>query len=471
MDRDIADFALEGARTLGAQYAEVRQEKLAEDVFLLKNGNPEVSGFGRQHGISIRVLVGGSLGFATTNIMTKDASKRMAETAVKMAKVGSRLVKSKIAMSGEKAYVKNYEVKQKVKIEDVSQEEKFNAVFEIEKNLPKDVTVPARYLVLNSTLAEKYYTNSEGSKLYSRLPKIHFFGMINVVEGNDMEQAMLQYGKTRGWEYIKELDMSGKINAEVRMLKKMITEGKKAPKEKIDIVCGPEVVGIAVHESCGHPYEADRILGREAAQAGESFVTQKMLGDTIGSKLVTVIDDPTYDGSYGHYLFDDEGVRARPRELIRGGKINEFLHNRETAAEMKVNSNASARASYYGVEPIVRMSNTYMKEGDFGFDEIFKGIKLGVYIKSFTEWNIDDKRYNQKYVGREAYLIKDGEVTTPIRRPILEITTPGFYSAVTAVGKEVERSAATCGKGEPAQGIPVDTGGPTIRLGGIVLGG
>jgi TldD protein len=282
---------------------------------------------------------------------------------------------------------------------------------------------------------------------------------------------MPQYGKTRGWEYVKELDMPQKIADELLMLQKMIKEGKKAPKEKIDIVCGPEVVGIAVHESCGHPYEADRILGREAAQAGESFVTQSMLGTKIGSEIVTVIDDPTCEGSYGHYLFDDEGVAARPRELIRNGVINEFLQNRETATEFDVKSNAASRAQYYGVEPIVRMSNTYMKEGDHGFDELFEGITLGVFLKSFTEWNIDDKRYNQKYVGREAYLIENGKVTTPVRRPVLELTTPKFYSSVTAIGKEVERSAATCGKGEPAQGVPVDTGGPAIRLGGIVLGG
>ena len=86
------------------------------------------------------------------------------------------------------------------------------------------------------------------------------------------------------------------------------------------------------------------------------------------------------------------------------------------------------------------------------------------------EWNIDDRRYNQRYVGLEAYMIENGEVTTPVRNPILEITTPGLYGSVDAVGKELAFSGATCGKGDPMQGAPVWTGGPPIRLRQIKLG-
>ena len=36
-------------------------------------------------------------------------------------------------------------------------------------------------------------------------------------------------------------------------------------------------------------------------------------------------------------------------------------------------------------------------------------LKKGIYMKSFTEWNIDDKRMHQRYVGAEAYIIKNGK--------------------------------------------------------------
>ena len=247
-------------------------------------------------------------------------------------------------------------------------------------------------------------------------------------------------------------------------MEKMLEKARSPPPGKIDLIIGPQVTGIAVHESTGHPYEADRIMGREAAQAGESFVKPEMLGTRIGSELVTVVDDPTIEGSYGFYLYDDEGVKARRRFLMKNGIINEFLQNRETAAKLGVKSNAAARASRYSLEPLVRMANTFMLPGDSTLEEMIKETKLGVYMKRFQEWNIDDRRFNMRMVGSEAYLIENGEIKHPVWRPTLEITTPKFYESITAVGKDLEFWAATCGKGDPAQGVPVWIGGPSVKL-------
>ena len=85
------------------------------------------------------------------------------------------------------------------------------------------------------------------------------------------------------------------------------------------------------------------------------------------------------------------------------------------------------------------------------------------------EWNIDDTRYNNKYVGSEAYLIENGEITKPIINPTIEITTPALYSAIKAVGNNLEFHAASCGKGEPMQGMPVTMGGPSMLIKGVKL--
>lgn len=470
MDRDFAEFAVNKARDLKVEFAESRLEEVESNEFLLKNGNMEVSEFVRSYGFNIRVLKDGCLGFGSTNIMAKDKIENIVEKAVKMAKASSRFVKKKICLSEEKGIEDSYEIKQRNKIEDISFEEKLKKLQEFEKNLPEGILIPARIFEIADDIREKYYVNSDGAKIYSKIPKVHVLGVITILENNETEQAILQYGKTQGWEFFKENDVSEMINKEALILQRSIKEGKSAPIGNIDIIAGPEVVGIAAHESCGHPYEADRILGREAAQAGESFVKKDMIGEKIGSEVVNVLEDPTIENSYGYYLYDEEGVKARPRYLIKNGIINEFLHNRETAFEMGLKSNGSARASSYANEPIIRMSNTFIKEGDYSDEELFEGIN-GIFINSFNEWNIDDKRFNQKYVGREAYLIENGKIKHPIRKPILELTTPKFYSSIDAIGKNIVFFPANCGKGEPMQVAPVFTGGPMIRLRDIRLGG
>jgi len=282
---------------------------------------------------------------------------------------------------------------------------------------------------------------------------------------------MLHLGESRGWEAVERWDITNLMKSEAETLSRILLEAESPPKGVMDVVLGPEVIGLVSHESSGHPGEADRILGREAAQAGETYLKADSIGLRVGSEAVNVVDDPTIMGSFGFYLYDEEGVEARKRILIKEGVINEFLHNRETAFKFGVESNGSSRANAYNREPIVRMANTYLEPGDYKREELIEDIKEGIYIKSFMEWNIDDRRFNQRYVGLEAYKIEKGELKGMVKNPILEVTTIGLWSAVDAVGRDLEFQAAYCGKGDPMQGIPVWTGGPHVRLRNIRFGG
>ena len=143
-----------------------------------------------------------------------------------------------------------------------------------------------------------------------------------------------------------------------------------------------------------------------------------------------------------------------------------MLHNRESAAFMETKSTAAARALGFNREPIPRMANTYLAPGDFTFEEMVEDVKLGVYMNDFTEWNIDDRRYQSKYVGLESYLIENGEMKHMVRRPVLETTTPKLWGSVDAVAKKdlLEFDAAACGKGDPMQVVPVYHGGSFMRI-------
>ena len=363
----------------------------------------------------------------------------------------------------------------KVDVRDVPIEEKFETLFIIEKSLDQEnvhVSLPSRILLFDEDLTEKYYVNSDGAKLHGFVPRLSLFFILTASEpGKGTVQRIRHEAQSRGWEAVEDWKPNEIAADEAKTLGRLLREGVSPPTGEVDMVLGPEITGIICHESCGHPQEADRILGREAAQAGESYIKPDMVGERIGTENVTIIDDSTLPNSYGFYLYDDEGIKAGPRTLIKEGVIAGFLQNRETAAEFGVGSNGASRSVAYDREPIIRMANTHMKPGDHTREELIEGVKHGVYMKSFMEWNIDDRRYNQRYVGLEAYLIENGEVTTPVRNPILEVTTPGLYGSVDAVGKEMEFAAATCGKGDPTQGAPVWTGGPPIRLRQIRLGG
>jgi len=472
---DKTRLAVDQALKSGADYAEARAQRDIGHTLTLNNGIPEPVTVTRRLGIGIRVIVDGSMGFASTNSLESSQIRNAAETAVKIARAATRLMSKPSKLAPEKSWEDKWEVRMKSDIREVSIEEKLNVLYSIEKALSLEqvnISLPSRILLIDDELTEKVYLNSEGSEIRGIVPRISLFLILTGEEkGKGTIQRMRHEAQSRGWEAVKGWDPPAIAAGEARMLGKMLREGKQPPTGEIDLVLGPEVTGIICHESCGHPQEADRILGREGAQAGESYVTREMMSKRIGSEHVTIIDDPTLPNSYGFYMYDDEGVRAKPRTLIKEGIISDLLHNRETAADFGVSSNAAARSVAYDREPIIRMANTFMKPEDYTLDELVEDVKYGVYMKSFMEWNIDDRRYNQRYVGLEAYAIEDGKIAMPVRNPILEVTTPGLYGSVDAVGKEMEYAGATCGKGDPQQGAPVWTGGPPIRIRKIRLGG
>jgi TldD protein len=472
MNIDLADFAVKYAVEKGASYAEARLEHSSGDGFALRNGNLDISGIETVTGIGCRILVGGSNSFISTNRMEKPKIRGLINDAVKTTKASARLVKEKVKFSEEPIQNKKYEAKEKIKLSETSSKEKLELLLDLEKIVMSlGIRIPARYMGLGTSLTEKYFTNSEGSKIWAKIPRIELTYLITILHENQTKQRIFQFKASKGWEVIKEWKLREHLTDECRNLYKVLKDGVAPPKGELDVVVGPEITGIACHESSGHPSEADRILGREGAQAGESFMTPDIIGKKIGIPELNIVDDPTIPGSAGFYLFDEEGVEARKRFLVKDGKINEFLHNRRSAKLMGIKSNGSARATGYSFEPIIRMANTFALPGNHSLEELIEGVKRGVYIKSFMEWNIDDLRKNVKYVGNEAYLIENGKITNPVKSPVIETTTLNYWSSVDAIGKKTEFSAATCGKGEPQQGIPIWHGGPAMRLRKLRLGG
>ena len=474
--KELADFAVEYAGKLGAEYAEARFQNDLKNMYLLVNGKPEVGRFVRSSGIGIRVLIDGGMSFISINKPDHELLKKRVKEAVKIARSSAKTMKKPIRLSPEKTFQKEWEAKPKVPFQDVSLEEKMGLLSDIDDAVssPREVgtKIASRYFYFLEYEIKKYFLNSEGTEISSLLPRIMFYGLLTASEPQQgTEQDRIEKGESRGWEAVKEWDLVNHAAEKAKTLGRILKTAKEAPKGKLDIVLGSEVVGLMMHESAGHPYEADRIMGREAAQAGESFITRGMIGQKISPEIVTVVDDPTVEHSFGYYLYDDEGVPARRRFLIKNGVINEFLHNRETAFKMGVKSNGAARAEFFDREPIVRMASTFMLPGDHTFEELIEDVKHGVFMNTFGEWNIDDRRYNMRFIGRECYLIEKGNLGSMIRRPILEITTPGFFGSIDALDKNLKYEGAICGKSDPAQGAPVWHGGPNVRVKDVRLGG
>ncbi len=471
---DLVLKALDIGSSLGAQYVEARYHRHTRSSLFSRNGEIIGAESSVTEGIAIRVIAGGALGFSSTNVLTDEGVRRAVEDAVRKARSHGKLMKKPIEFSHERLGRATYEVNEAKPFGNVTVEEKVSYLSDLWKHVSSS-TSTARVATLTTWISEsteeKIVANTDGAFIRSRIPRLSLgYNIVVTLPAKGTVQRFFSHEASGGYELLNKWNVIGYLPGDAKTFEKIILEAKSPPTDRpVDVIVGSEIVGLIVHESSGHPSEADRILGREAAQAGKSFIKPNTLGEKIGSEYATVIDDPTIPGSSGFYLYDDEGVPARPRYLYKEGRINEFLHNRWTARLFGVNSNAAARAMNHESEPIIRMANTYFKPGDYTFEELLEGVKFGVYIKSYMEWNIDDERWSQRYGGLEAYLIENGELKGLVKNPVLELTTRTFYSSVDAADKNLEFYAGTCGKGEPMQGVPVWFGGPNVRIRNVML--
>jgi TldD protein len=468
MDKNLLEKIVEKALSLGADYAEARWHK--NNSFSITMRNDKVIGMGKsfREGVGIRVMIAGSLGFSATNDINREGLERALSAAISTARNSSHYYKTPQNLSEERMEEASYSVSQLKKPQNIDVKEKIDYLKHLWENAREGSGVAklqSLFSSYNENIEEKLVINSDGARIQSRIPRIALFYNIAVKgDGGEGANRWYEYSAAGGAELIKKWKPEERIRAETNLLGRILKEAKKVSPGEYNVILGTEIVGLMAHESCGHPSEADRILGREAAQAGESFIKPEMIGKRIGSEAVTIIDDPTIPNSNGFYLYDDEGVKARPRYLYKNGLINEFLHNRETAYILRTHSNAAARAMDYNSEPIVRMANTYFKPGDYKLDELLEEMKNGLYVKSYMEWNIDDQRWGQRYVGLEAYYIEKGDIKFMVKNPVLEFTTQEVYMKTEAVADNLEFHAGVCGKGEPGQGVPVWFGGPEILV-------
>ncbi|MHA1793453.1 MAG: TldD/PmbA family protein [Promethearchaeota archaeon] len=476
---DIIDHGINYGSDKGAKYVEIRAISSKNEAFGVINGEVLSAVTLETTGAGIRVLFDGAMSFVSTANLTRSGIEKAIDTAVRLSRAIHR--KKGITLSDEKHYKDKWNVKVKKPFWDIDPDTKAKRFIELDKALIESVdkkVLQNRNSFISLETQDKLIATNEGTWIESEtsLGFIYLMLTARTEDSEDSEQRGIGYGGTFGWEWFESENFIKNFVKEAESLDKVIKNAKHHVFNKpIDVIIGPEVAGIMAHENAGHPSEMDRIKGREGAEAGESFWMDIEIGkEQIGSPAVTVIDDPTIESSAGFYKYDDEGVKARPRYLIKDGIINEPLLNRQFASELGVHSNAAARSVAFNREPLIRMANTYIKPGDYSFEELIEDIKLGLFIENFTEWNIDDRRFQSKYVGCVARIIENGELTGKyVKRPVLELTSRGLFSSIDACGKGFHGEFATCGKSNPSQGCPVWMGGPEqgVRMRNIRLGG
>ena len=119
---------------------------------------------------------------------------------------------------------------------------------------------------------------------------------------------------------------------------------------------------------------------------------------------------------------------------------------------------------------MVRMTNTYLLDGESDADDIIASTEKAVYVKHLGGGQVNTATGDFVFGMTEAYLIENGEITEPLREGNLIGNGPEVLTKIDAVGNDFRMgNPGMCGK--DGQGVPVGDGVPTLRVTELTIGG
>lgn len=458
---DISKKAIEYAVTAGCNYCDVRAEIYSKQGFVIENNTLEYSTSKVDHGIGIRVLNQGSWGFfSISNPVNLAEIKTGVEKAAKAALHYSSKKKEKIKLADTKTIKEkiNFPVKTVPSIDKLIQ-----IGFDCDKIIHQNRRIIKSQVNTWFNVVSKVFLNSEGSEISQ-----NFTDTITELTATAHENGLTQSvnvteGGRGGIEKLSSQKDIMETSKNISDKASQLIDAKPVKDDRSKVVLNPDFVALLTHEILGHPSEADRVLGKEMAWAGGAWWAGK-LNEKIGSDLLNVFDDPSIDGTLGHYRFDDEGNEANRTELIKNGRLSNHMQSRETAEIFHQKVTANMRASSYRFMPLIRMACTCIDRGEWNPDEMISDTKNGYLISNMKVPSIDMKRCNWSISCQFAHKIENGEITDLLRDVIVLGTAPDFFNSIDACGKDFTiRPIINCGKGDPMQSMIMGNGGPSIR--------
>jgi TldD protein len=479
--KEQLEQAMTLARTLGADFADVRVKDIRIESLRMENGVLTAATNTRSCGYGVRVYTGGALGFAAGSDMT--AIEAVVRQAYEIALASKTLLNAPAELDEKPPAQGTYKTPAEKDPFAVPMADRLALLTACHQNMQEEyeaypfVTKPRLRTMGNIEFRsdEVTFADTDGSCIGQ-----HFVQCTGNIAAICISAADTQTRKyinvvRGGYETIEQMDLPNLARTLAKEAAAII-EAPDCPSGEFDIILTPRQMFLQIHESVGHPTELDRVLGSEAAYAGRSFITTEDFpqGFKYGSELVTIVADAHTPGGLGTFAYDDEGVPAQCVTLIDKGHFSAFQTSRAYSRAVGVNSGGAGLSDGWRNLPIVRMTNINMLPGDQTMDELIAGIEYGFIFGENKSWSIDDLRINFQFACEIAFEIKGGNLTGKIfKNPIYSGKTTEFWSNCDGVGNADTWELVgvpNCGKGQPGQMMRVSHGSSPSRFRKVKVG-
>ncbi len=469
----LAELALATAKQLGATYADIRINRYRNEAVFTRERQVQLVARSQSFGFGVRVLVGGTWGFASSSQVNEAAVRRITGQAIEIAKANAAYQSKPIVLAPAQKVTANWKSAYEKDPFERPLEDKIQLLLKINETALKVQGASFVTSAVRFVNEQKYFASSDGSRIeQSIIRSFPNFTVtaVDMARGDFQTRAALAGPQQMGYEYLEKYpwlaEAEQAANEAVEKLK-----AKPVEPGKYDLVLHPSHLWLTIHESTGHSTELDRSLGWEANYAGTSFLTPDKLGKfQFGSKMVNIVADRTQPAGLATVGYDDDGVPGQKWHLVKNGTFVDWQTTRELAGEVgRKTSYGCAHADSWASVPFPRMPNVSLQPGPakVSLDDLLAGVKSGILIFGDGSFSIDQQRYNFQFGGQVFWEIKDGKKGAMLRDVAYQSRTPDFWGACDGLGGEATyelKGTFSDGKGEPGQSNAVSHGCPVARF-------
>jgi len=481
--KELASWALNTATQRGATYADVRGVNDRSRALSTKNGKIGNATDSQSQGVSVRVIVEGAWGFASSAELSRASVEATAAHAVEIARASARVKQNNVSLVPEKPATAEWTTPHRIDPFSTSIEQNLALLMKIDAELRSAAGVTLAEANMNFRREEQWFFSSEGAEIHQTKITTGAGYVAYAFAGSEIQKRSYpsSFGgqwQNKGYELIDELKLvenARRIGEEAVALH----QSDQCPEGTFDIILESSQLGLQIHESIGHPIELDRVLGMEANFAGTSFLTlEKLRTLQYGSDLVNVVADARQEHGpgLGTFGYDDEGVAAQCTSIITNGLFTGYLSSRETAALVGLDrSGGTLRAEGWNRLPIIRMTNISILPGEkpLSFEQLVSSTDHAILFETNRSWSIDDKRYNFQFGTEIGWEIKNGKRVRMLKNPSYSGFTTGFWNSMDAICSRDEWTlwgTPNCGKGQPQQVMGTGHGAAPARFRGVKVG-
>lgn len=456
LDKNIAADIIHEGLSLGADFCDIFVDKVTLETLSMNSSKVKDIKSGVDFGIGVRLIYGEQMVYGYTNSSSKDDLINLTRLIAEQNKKNVEINKA-IEFHG-----KSFPVISSIPDKELPLKDKIQVMHSLDQKVRSSSELINQVNIgLIQKKQEVEIFDSEGLHVRDTRPYCRFSTSAIAKDGNEQASGYWAPGARGGYEFVEGLDLNWIADY---CAKQAITTLKAipCPAGKMPVVIDNGFGGVIFHEACGHSLETTAVQKKASV-----FWDRK--GDMIANEAVSAVDDGTMDNLWGSISVDDEGMETQRTQLIKDGKLENFLCDRMGHIKTGHPRTGSGRRQSYKFAPASRMRNTFIEPGKYNLEELLESMGDGVYAKSMGGGSVNPGTGEFNFAVQEGYLVKGGKIKEAIKGATLIGTGEDILKNISMVGNNFDLAAGMCGSVSGA--VPTTVGQAAVKVDNILVGG